>query len=173
MDLRVRSFCTACVLLLLSVNSVLAELASSRDTLRGHHNVFISVTTPETADAIGKLRLVKSSLERYLVDELKKSQIHASVRFTDQTLILEVHIDIHRVTQSNKADVFAFISRFDAIQAVQLVNRQAALATTWRATQFGAVTPDQAGLLRSSVIKNLQQFIGDWEAANSAPNQSP
>ena len=158
----------ALVLSLILVTNAFAELASSKDTLRGHESVFVTVITPETDDAVRRLGLVKSSLERYLLDRLTQAEIPASSQFTNQTLILEVHVDIHRVVQSGNVDVFAFISRFDALQAVQLANRRAALATTWRATRFGAVTTVEADLLRDSVIKNVEQFIQDWTAAQSA-----
>jgi hypothetical protein len=155
---------------LLAASVARADLANRRDTLRGHTKVFVAVTTPETDDAVRRLGLVKTSLERYILKRLGEANIPASLEFTDQTLILEIHVDVHKVTQGNAVDVYAFISRFEAIQAVLLAtNRQSALAATWRATQFGAVTTEQAHLLRDSVAKNLDQFIADWQAAQETP----
>ena len=141
-----------------------AQLANKKETLRGHQSVFVAVTTPESDDAVRQLGLVKSSLERYILAQLAKANIPASVVFTDQTLILEIQVDVHKVIQTHDLDVFAFVSRFDAIQPARLAtNRQAALAATWQATQFGAVTPQQSHLLRDSVITNLDAFIRDWQ----------
>ena len=97
------------------------------------------------------------------MQRLKESRIEVSTEYTDQTLILEIQVDLLKVIQSDDVDVFAFISQFEAIQPARLAtNHQAALVTTWRSTKFGAVTPAQAGLLRDSVLQNLERFITDY-----------
>jgi hypothetical protein len=162
------------ILLWFATSPAWGELANTKETLRGHQSVFVSISTPQSDDAIRRLGLVKASLERYVLTRLADAKIPASLEFTDQTLILEIRVDVHKVTQGNELDVFAFISQFDAIQAARLAtNRQAALAATWRATQFGAVTSKQAHLLRESVISNLDGFIRDWQAAQAAESDSP
>jgi hypothetical protein len=157
------------LLLALSIaGSASAQLANRRDTLRGHQRVFVSVTTPQSDDAVRQLGLVKASLERFIIARLTQANIPATTEFTDQTLILEIQVDTHKVLRAQETDVFAFVSRFEAIQAVRLAtNRQPALAATWRATQFGAVTAEQAGLIRDGVIKNVDDFIRDWQAAQA------
>jgi hypothetical protein len=151
-----------------------AQLAHKKETLRGHRKVYVSVTTPATEDATRHLGLVQPSLERYILAQLSKANISASAEFTDQTLILEIQLDVHKVIRADNLDVFAFISRFEAIQAARLAtNGDAALAVTWRATQFGAVTVDQAHLLRDSVINNLDAFIRDWQAAQDPATPLP
>jgi len=144
------------------------QLASNTDTLQGHSNVFLSISTPE-GDATGRhVGLKKESLERFVLSRLEKNGINVSTTFTNQTLILQVHVDLLKVIQSGETDVYAFISRFEAVQAARLAtNRQSALATTWKATKFGAVTRQQANLLRDSVIQNLDQFIAAWHEANA------
>lgn len=145
-----------------------SQLASNAETLQGHRGVFLSISTPEV-DVTGRhVGLKKESLERFVLRRLEKNGIKASTTFTNQTLILQVHVDLLRVIQSGETDVYAFISRFEAVQAARLAtNRQSALATTWKATKFGAVTRQQANLLRDSVIQNLDLFIAAWNQANA------
>jgi hypothetical protein len=174
MQLRMMSMSAACILLWMATDAARGELANKIETLRGHQSVFVSVSTPQSEDAIRRLGLVKASLERYIIARLADAKIPASLEFTDQTLILEIQVDVHKVAQGNQLDVFAFVSQFDAIQAARLAaNRQAALAATWRATQFGAVTSEQAHLLRESVVSNLDNFIRDWQTAQTAESGSP
>jgi hypothetical protein len=163
----------ALVVLLLTATAA-SQLGHKKETLRGHRKLFVSVTTPATDDATRHLGLVQSSLERYILAQLDKANIEASTEFTDQTLILEIQVDVHKVLRADQVDVFAFISRFEALQAARLAtNGEAALAVTWRATQFGAVTADQAQLLRDSVIRNLDDFIRDWQSAQHSNQPTP
>lgn len=158
------------VLCTLSATSSSAQLANRRDTLQGHRSVFVAVTTPATDDATRDLGLIKASLERYILDQLTKAGIPAATAFTDQTLVLEINVDLHRVVQSGDVTVFAFVSQFEALQAARLAtNRQSALVSTWKAVQFGAVTKAEAHHLRDSVTTNLDQFIKDWQAVQAAP----
>jgi hypothetical protein len=170
-----RHIATLGVLLMLLLSTPAAsQLAHKKETLRGHRKVFLSVTTPATEDATRHLGLVQSSLERYVLTQLEKAGLTASTEFTDQTLLLEIQVDVHKVLRADSRDVFAFVSRFEAIQAARLAaNGEAALAVTWRAMQFGAVTSDQAHLLRDSVVNNLEAFLRDWEAAQDARTPSP
>lgn len=145
-----------------------AQLAHKKETLRGHRKVYVSVTTPASDEVTRQLGLVQSSLERYILAELNRANIPASTELTDQTLILEIQVDVHKVLRADNLDVYAFVSRFDALQAARLAtNGEAALAATWRTTQFGAVTANQAQLLRDSVIRNLEEFIRDWQAVQN------
>ncbi len=133
MVFRIMLITAAWVSLLAVVPPTSAQLASRKETLRGHRSVFVAVTTPESEVAVRQLGLVKPSLERYILAQLAKANIPASLEFTDQTLILEIQIDVHQVIQAKDLDVYAFVSRFDAIQPARLAtNRQAALAVTWR-----------------------------------------
>jgi hypothetical protein len=144
------------------------QLASNSETLQGHSSVFLSISTPEIDQTGRNVGLKKESLERFVLGRLEKSGIKVSTTFTNQTLILQVHVDLVKVIQSGETDVYAFISRFEAIQAARLAtNRQSALATTWKATKFGAVTRQQANLLRDSVVQNLDQFIAAWTDVNA------
>jgi len=160
----------AFVVATLSASSSSAQLANRKDTLQGHRSVFVSVTTPATDDATRDLGLIKGSLERYVLDQLTKAGIPAATAFTDQTLVLEINVDLHRVVQSGDVTVFAFVSQFEALQAAKLAtNRQSALVATWKAVQFGAVTKAESHRLRDSVTTNLDQFIKDWQAVQAAP----
>ena len=119
------------------VQSASGQLASNKETLQGHSSVFLSISTPELADTGRHVGLKKDSLERFVLNRLQKSGIQVSTTFTNQTLILQVHVDLVKVIQSGETDVYAFVSRFEAVQAARLAtNRQSALATTWKATKF-------------------------------------
>ena len=144
------------------------QLASNEQTLQDHRSVFLSITTPAFDETGRQLGLKKESLERFVLSRLKKNGIQVSTTFTNQTLILQVNVDLLKVLRSNDTDVYAFVSQFEAVQAARLAtNRQSALATTWTATKFGAVTREQASLLRDSVVQNLDQFIAAWNEANA------
>ena len=160
-----RPLCCLTALLLATgwPTDVRAQLANRKETLRGHRTIYLSISTPETDDAVRQLGLKQESLQRYVVQRLQESRIEVSTEYTDQTLILEIQVDLLKVIQSDDVDVFAFISQFEAIQLARLATPgQAALVTTWRSTKFGAVTPAQAGLLRDSVLQNLERFITDY-----------
>ena len=149
--------------LVLAANSAQAQLASNKETLRGHQNVFVSVSTPDSEVAVNDLKLKKESLENFVVKRLRRNNIDVSTTFTNQTLILEIKVDLVKVASVDDQDFFAFVSQFEAIQAARLAtNKQGALATTWRETQFGGITRENARLLRESVILNLEKFIADW-----------
>jgi hypothetical protein len=114
-----------------------AQLANRKETLQGHRAVFVAVTTPAAEEVTRDLGLVKASLERYILDHLTKAGIPASTEFVDQTLVLEITVDVHKVIQSEDLAVFAFVSQFEALQAARLAaNRQSALVTTWKATNL-------------------------------------
>ncbi|MCA9153017.1 MAG: hypothetical protein KDA92_27130, partial [Planctomycetales bacterium] len=88
--------------------------------------------------------------------------------FVDQTLILEINVDVHKVSTTGTEPIFAFVSQFEAAQAARLAaNRQSALAVTWKSMRFGAVTKAQAGLLRDSVVANVDEFVRDWKSAQA------
>ncbi len=97
-----------------------AELANRKETLEGHHSIFLSVNIPEAEEAAQRLGLKKESLERFLIDRLQKGGIAASLEYVDQTLILEIQVDLLKVIQAEDSDVYAFISQFEAIQPAQL-----------------------------------------------------
>lgn len=142
-----------------------AQLANKKETLRGHRTIYLSIVTPETEQAVQQLGLKKESLERYIIEQLRENGFEVSTDYTNQTLILEIQVDLLKVAQATDSDVFAFISQFEVIQPARLAtNRQAALVTTWRATKFGAVSRAQANLLRDSVLQNLTQFIEDYRS---------
>lgn len=147
------------------VRSVDAQLANKADTLAEHERVFLSVTTAQLGETA--LGLKKESLEKHLVEQLEEANISVSTRFTNQTLILEVTIDLHKIAESDDVNIYAFVSRFEAIQAARLAtNNQAALASTWDATQFGAVTKPEANRLRDSVTTNLKAFLEAWKKSH-------
>lgn len=159
---------TTLVILLSIAQATSGQLASNKQTLQGHTSVFLSISTPEIDETGRQVGLKKESLERFVLTRLEKDGIEVSTTFTDQTLILQVHVDLLKVLESGETDVYAFISRFEAVQAARLAtNRQSALATTWKATKFGAVTRQQAHLLRDSVVQNLDEFIAAWKDANA------
>ena len=168
MNMRWLRAATTLFVLAWAAQSASGQLASNKETLQGHSSVFLSISTPEH-DATGRhLGLKKESLERFVLSRLEKNGIKVSTTFTNQTLILQVQVDLLKVIQSGDTDVYAFVSRFEAVQAARLAtNRQSALATTWKTTKFGAVTRQQAHLLRDSVVQNLDQFITAWSQANA------
>jgi hypothetical protein len=166
--------CLACLLLGSWPTFSNAQLANKKETLRGHRTIFLSIVTPETDEAIQQLGLKKDSLERYILEQLRQNGFEVSTQYTNQTLILEIQVDLLKVAQSTDADVFAFISQFEAIQPARLAaNRQAALVTTWRSTKFGAVSRAQVNLLRDSVLQNLAQFIADYRSVQPPNENAP
>lgn len=153
------------VLYLLAANSATAQLAGRQETLRGHRQIYVTVTLPEAEETTRELGLRKATLERYVLDRFKENNIPASTEFTDQTLILEIRVDLHEALKADDKRVYAFLTQFDVMQAARLAtNQQSTLAATWRATQFGVVSRQQANLLRDSVLRNLDAFIADWKA---------
>ena len=149
--------------------STSAQLASRRETLRGHREVFLSVNISDSETANRTFGLKKDSLEKFLLGRLAEAGISAANEYQTQTLILEIQVDLHQVVQVDDDQVYAFVSAFDATQAAKLAtNREAALVTTWKSLRFGAVSQSQSQLLRDSVIQNMDQFIEDWQAANAS-----
>lgn len=155
------------ILSTLSSQETSAQLASRRETLRGHEQIFLNVNISDTEATNQTFGLRKESLEKFLLRRLDEAGIKATNQYTAQTLILEINVDLHQVAQTNEEQVYAFVSQFDAIQAAKLAtNHEAALATTWKSLQFGAVSKAQSQLLRDSVVQNLDRFIEDWQAVN-------
>lgn len=155
-----------------------AQLAGRQETLRGHRQIYVAVSVPEDDATTRELGLRKATLERYILDRLKEQNVPASTEFKDQTLILEIRVDLHEALKADGKRVFAFLSQFDCMQAARLAtNRQSTLAATWRATQFGVISRDQAQLLRDSVLRNLDAFVADWKEAQkddaTTPSDSP
>ena len=156
--------CTFSLLTLFFVGSVYAQLASNEDTLRGHTSIFVSVSIPDNEFARTVLNLEKEPLEGFVVHRLEQEGIHASTTFTNQTLILEIKLDLVEVASIDDEQMYVFVSHFQAIQPAKLAtNRQAALATTWQRVQFGGITEQNASLLRETVFQNLEKFIADWK----------
>ena len=75
MNLRMITILTAVAMLFGVANSTHAQLASNKETLRGHQNVFVSVTTPDSDVAIHELKLKKESLESFVVRRLQRNKI--------------------------------------------------------------------------------------------------
>jgi len=149
---------------LLPIRSGYGQLASNKETLRGHTSVFVSVSSPDNEFTRNVLKIEKESLERFIVSQLEREGINASTTFTNQTLILEIKLDLVEVASINGEGMYVFVSQFQAIQAAKLAtNRQPALATTWQQVQFGGITQQNAPLLRDTVDQNLEKFIADWK----------
>lgn len=145
-----------------------AQLSSDVASLQGHERIFVAVSTPNTDVATQDLGLRKESLEKYILKRLEKAGVDASTTFTDQTLILEVNVDLIKVVESDGVRIHAFVSNFEAVQATVLAkSRRTSLATTWKSHKFGAITKEQSKLLRESVVKNLDNFIKAWEEAQA------
>ncbi len=143
--------CTFSLLTLFSVGSGYAQLASNEDTLRGHTSIFVSVSIPDNEFTRAVLKLEKEPLEGFVVHRLEQEGIHASTTFTNQTLILEIKLDLVEVASINDEEMNVFVSHFQAIQPAKLAtNRQAALATTWQRVQFGVSPANEATCLFSN-----------------------
>ncbi len=163
---RSRTWLTALLFAALSSSTGRAELASRKETLQGHRSIFLTVSIPESDDVAQQFGLRKESFERYLLQQLQQTGVPVSNRYTDQTLILEIQVDLLKVIDSDEGEVFAFISQFEAIQPARLAtNQKPALVTTWRSTKFGAVTLAQKNLLRDSVLQSLEQFLREFREA--------
>ena len=161
---RILTWLTALLIAGVVARAGRAQLANRKETLQGHRSIFLTVNIPESDEVAQQFGLRKESFERYLLQQLQQTGVPVSNHYTDQTLILEIQVDLLKVIESDEGEVFAFISQFEAIQPARLAtNQKAALVTTWRSTKFGAVTLAQKNLLRDSVLQSLEQFLRDFQ----------
>lgn len=165
LELRL-AFCIWLVSLLYTSPAV-GQTVSERGSLNGHQGVLLVINIPRS-EPVHRLGVRRTSLEQFVLRRLKKEGIEASTKFTGQTLVLELRVDVFKVIESGDTTVYSFVSDLEASQVARLVALdKMGLAVTWSSTKFGIVTRSQPHVLRDAVEQTVKNFLNDWNAARA------